>query len=237
MAVEIGRVRQNSYENYSEGQDRPARLNKRGELVVVDFWQEMVFDGRMYAVQIGSADAASLLINSEGVIADTTAWGVTDVAVGDTIIPAQAQVAIQTWTTSTLLNYMLEADMGKVRFSAVGGGGAFTPLNLRGDSPRAAASTSYVNLTTGAGVTTLAKSTIGGVDGSIEFYHYIIEENWGDTGDTIPEEGFNWVAGRSGVAPVIDGPGSFLMHFGATSADTTGVGHYRFVELPSESVI
>jgi len=235
MATEMGRVRQNSYENYSEGQDRLARLNRRGELVVVDFYLQCALDGRVFAVQVGSEDAGAA-INSTAAPADTVVFALTDAALGTTIIPVEAQVAVQTWTTSSLVAFMLEADMGIVRFSAVGGGGAFIPVNLRGDSPRLAASTSYVNLTTGAGVTAAAKSTIGGADGSFEFHQYSIEDNWGDTGDTIPENGFHWRAKDSGAPPIIVGPGSFLLHFAATTADMTGYANYRFIELPTESI-
>lgn len=236
MATEIGRVRQNSYENYAEGQDRPARINKRAELVVMDFYTQMVLDGRMFAVQIGTVDAAGG-VNSTGTApADTLVWALTDAAVGTTIIPVVAQVAVETWTTATLINFMLEADMGKVRFSAVGGGGAFTALNMRGDSPRAAASASYVNLTTGAGVTAAAKSTIGGANGSHEFYQNAIEVNVGDAADAATDAGMTWRAKDAGDPPVIVGPGSFLMHLAAATADLTATGHYHFIELPSESV-
>lgn len=234
---ETGRVRQNSYENYSEGQDRPARLNKRAELVVADFFTQMVLDGRTYAVSIGTMDAAGAVNSTGTAVADTVVWALTDAANGTTIIPVEAQIAIQTWTTATLIDFMLEADMGKVRFSAVGGGGAFIPMNMRGDSPRAAASTSYVNLTSGAGVTAAAKSTIGGVDGSTEFHQSAIEVNIGDAADGIPEEQHHWRAKNSGAPPVIPGPGSFVFHFACASADATGYGNYRFIELPSESVV
>ena len=236
MATEIGRVRQNSYDNWSEGQDRVTRLNRRGELVVIDFYTQMVLDGRVFAVQIGTIDAAGG-VNSTGTApADTVVWALTVAAVGITIIPVWAQVAIETWTTSTLVNFMLEADMGKVRFAAVGGGGAFTALNMRGDSPRAAASASYVNLTTGAGVTAAAKSTIGGVDGSHEFYTNAIEDNVGDAGDAATDAGMTWQAKDSGAPPVIVGPGSFVFHLASASADVTATGGYHFIELPSESV-
>ncbi len=237
MATEIGRVRQNSYENYSEGQDRLQRINRRAEVVVVDFYTQMVFDGRTFGVQIGTVDSAGG-VNSTGTApADTVVWALTDCANGITIIPVEAQVAIETWTSGTLVNFMLEADMGKVRFSAVGGGGAFTPINTRGDSPRAAVSTSYVNLTTGAGVTAAAKSTIGGVDGSYEFHNFAIEGLLDMTvGDPLPEVAFTWRAKESGSPPVIVGPGSFVFHLAASSADITATGGYRFIELPSESV-
>lgn len=235
MATEIGRVRQNSYENYSEGQDRLARINKRAELVVVDWYTQMVLDGRTFAVQIGTIDAAGG-VNSTGTApADTLVWAVTDAAVGSVVIPVWAQVAIETWTTATLVNFMLEADMGTLRYSS--GGTAFIPLNMRGDSPRTSSNVSRVNTSTGAGVVTAAKSTIGGVDGSHEFYQNAIEVNVGNAADAATDAGMTWQAKDSGQIPVIVGPGAFLFHLAVASADLTATGGYHFVELPTESVI
>jgi len=227
MATEIGRVRQNSYENYSEGQDRVARLNKRGELVVIDFWTQMSLDGRVFGVVLGTEDAP---IDSTTSVDDQLVWAVTDVPVGTVLIPAQAQAMIATWTTATLLNFMLEADFGKNRYSS--GGTAFTASNLRGDYPRASACTSYV----GTDVTVSAKSTVGGEDGSTEFHRASVEVNIGDAADAIPEYQYTYKA-RDASPVVIDGVGSFLFHLGAASADVTAYGYHHFVELPTESVI
>lgn len=233
--MEIGRVRQNTYENYDEGQNRLARLNRRSELVVTDFYTQMALDGRTFGVQIGSMDSASKINTTAAAPSDTVVWALTDAASGVTIIPVQVQVAVQTWQTSTLIDFMLEADMGKVRFSSVGGGGEFTAINTRGDSPRAANSTSYVNLGTGAGITAAQKSTIGGSEGSYEFYMTAIEVSVGNAADAATNAGFRWCAKDDGSPPVITGPGSFLLHF-AAAADMEAYGNYRFIELPSGSV-
>ncbi len=233
---EVGTVRQTSYEDWPEASDHFARLNRRGELVVTDFFTQMVLDGKTFGVQIGSMDAAGAINSTGAAPADTLVWALTDTATGTTIIPVQAQLAIQTWTTATLIDFMLEADMGKVRFSAVGGGGAFTPINALGGSPKRAKSKTYVNLTTGAGVTAAAKSTIGGVDGSYEFYQTAIEVNLGNAADAATDAGFRWNAQTDGSPPIIVGPGSFLFH-AAAAADFTAYGNYRFIELPSESVV
>lgn len=233
---ELGRVRQNVYENYAEGQNRLARLNRRSELVVTDFYTQMALDGRTFGVQIGSMDTASKINTTASAPSDTVVWALTDVDSGTTIIPIQVQVAVQRWVDATLIDFMLEADMGKVRFSAVGGGGEFTAICTRGDSPRAAASTSYVNLSTGAGVTAASKSTIGGVDGSYEFYQTAIEVNVGDAADAATNAGFRWCAKDDGSPPVITGPGSFLLHFAVNTNDIEAYGNYRFIELPSGSV-
>ncbi len=235
--AEIATVRQGSYENWPEASDHLARINRRAELVITDFYTQMVLDGKTFGVQIGSMDAASTSNSTGTAIADTVVWALTDAATGITIIPVQAQIAIQLWGTASLIDFMLEADMGKVRFSAVGGGGAFTPINALGGSPRRAHSTTYVNLSDGAGVTAAAKSTVGGLDGSYEFYQTAIEDNFGNVADAATDAGFRWNAQTDGSPPIIVGPGSFLLHFAAATADATGYGNYRFIELPSESVI
>jgi hypothetical protein len=227
--TELVRVRQNSYINASEDQAREARGNRRGELVVSDFWLQMALDGRMFGVTIGAEDDA---INSTGSIDDEAVFALSDAPLGTTIIPATAQAQVATWTTSALLNMMLEADMGKVRFSAVGGGGAFVPINLRADTPRVSTAPSYVNLTTGAGVTAAAKSATAGGVGSLEFYRVSLEVNLGDAADPFVE--FRW-AGRT--PPILVGPASFLFHFGCGTADVTAYGYYDFAELPTDSVV
>jgi hypothetical protein len=74
------------------------------------------------------------------------------------------------------------------------------------------------------------------VDGSYEFYQTAIEVNVGNVGDAATNAGFRWNAQDDGSPPIIVGPGSFLLH-AAAAADFTGYGNYRFIELPSESVI
>jgi hypothetical protein len=223
MPQEIGTVRQNSYGNYPEGQERTARINRRGELVVSDFWLQMCLDGRVYGVTLGTEDAP---INTTTSIDDQLVWAVSDVPVGSVIIPSVAQAQIGTWTTSTLLNMMLEADTGKVRYSS--GGTAFVPINLRADTPRVSRTASYV----GTDVTVAAKSSTAAGVGSLEFYRVSAEVNLGDAADPFIE--FRWVARTS---PILVGASSFLFHLGCATADATAYGYYEFAELDTESVV
>ena len=55
MAYEIVKVRQNTYETYADGQERVARGNRRGELIVLDTFSQAVFDKRVFQASIGSA--------------------------------------------------------------------------------------------------------------------------------------------------------------------------------------
>src|SRR3972149_3568350 len=108
--TEIGRVRQNSYEDYSEGQDRMARLNRRGELVVTDFYTQIVLDGRAFHMQIGTEDAP---VNSTTSIDDQLAWAVADNTVGYAMIPLLFEVNFDFADTAVNSDIMLEWDKDK----------------------------------------------------------------------------------------------------------------------------
>src|SRR3990167_8706973 len=107
--TEIGRVRQNSYEDYSEGQDRMARLNRRGELVIVDFFSQCILDGRTFHMKLGTEDAP---IDSTTSIDDALAWAVADNPAGYVMIPTFLQINTTGFTTGTITNKMLEIDRG-----------------------------------------------------------------------------------------------------------------------------
>ena len=222
--AELGRVRQNSYENYSEGQDRFARLNRRGELVVVDFWTQCIFDGRTFIIQVGTEDAP---VDSTAAIDDTLAWISADNTTGDALIPPSCEITGANWTTATLAQAMIEVDRGKARYSS--GGTAYVPENLRTDRPRVAVGTFYV----GTDVTVAAKTA---VPGSIELWRHAGSEDVTTT--STGAENFNIANYNARVDPfaVIVDVGSAVIHYGAATADVTGYGAFQFIQLPVESV-
>ncbi len=104
------------------------------------------------------------------------------------------------------------------------GGTAFTPLNLRANSPNNSTCNAYV----GTDVTAATKTT----GGSLEVYRgQSIELNTGDATHWVP----SWEY-RPAVYPVLVGPASFLLHWGAGTADMTGYGSIQWLEVPSNSV-
>lgn len=222
--AEIGRVRQNSYENYSEGQDRLARLNRRAELVVVDVWDQFVFDGRAFQMQLGTEDAP---INTTTSIDDQLSWWVVDNAVGYALIPAYVEHHVVDFTTATLIHSMIELDRGTARYSS--GGTAYVPENLRLDRPRAAVGGSFV---VGTDVTVAAKTA---VPQSLEIARRVISNDAVAT-QTGAENSFHiWSAKTAITAVLIDGD-SLVGHFGAATADATGYGTVMFVQIPVESM-
>jgi hypothetical protein len=224
MPNEIGTVRQSSYGNWSEGTDHTARINRRGELVVMDFWTQLVIDGRMFHMQIGT-EATS--VASTTTMADTLVWMLVDNAAGTSILPALYEVALSTLTTATVPGMYLEIDRAKVRYST--GGTAFVPENMRTDRPRVSrAAAAYV----GTDITAAAKTA---VPGSIEIGHFQLMEDAITTG-TGSEVKQYVLSARQLPLGMIVGVGSLLCHFGATTADVTGFGAVQWAELPSESV-
>lgn len=224
MTLEIGRVRQNSYENFSEGQERSARLNRRGELVVADFYLQMILDGRTFHMQIGTEDAP---VDSTTSIDDQLVWMVADNPVGHTMIPVFYQVNAATFTTGTLPNVMLEVDRALARYSS--GGTAYIPENLRTDRPRVAVGTFYV----GTDVTVIAKTA---VPGSIELWRHTGSEDVTTTSSGAENRNIAAFNARINPTAVIVGVGSCCLHNGGATADIGCYGTFDFIQLPTESV-
>lgn len=228
--AEIGRVRQNSYENYSEGQDRYARLNRRGELVVIDFFSQCIFDGRTFHLQIGVEDAP---VNTTTTLDDTLGDLLWDNPTGYCAIPVGLQMALADFTQTSVaaINFMLEIDRAKARFSS--GGTAYVPENLRTDRPRVAVGGAFY---VGAPDITLAAATA--VPGTIELWRLVagIDNKATALGDEIGMGQFKFSA-REHPTSVVVGVGSIIGHCGAAGADGTHYGNMQVIQLPSESVV
>ena len=221
---ELARIRQDSYESYGEDTLRPPRSNRRGELVVCDFWTQLVFDGRMFHMQMGTE---STPVNSETTVDDQRAWMVVDGTDGWTLLPAIYEVGLAVLAAATVIEAYLEIDRAKIRYSSTGT--AYVPENLRTDRPRTSiASAAYV----GPDVTVAAKTA---VPGSIEIgRHNFIEDAIATA--TGAETKFYCLNARERPLPAVVGIGSICCHFGASTADCTGYGCVEWAELPSESV-
>ena len=223
--AETGRVRQNSYENYAEGQDRLARLNRRGELVVIDFFSQCILDGRVFHEQVGTEDAP---VNTTGAVDDTLGNILWDNPAGYAAMPMHASWHIVDITTATLALAMLEIDRALARYSS--GGTAYVPENLRTDRPRVAVGGAFY---VGAPDITLAAKTA--VPGSIELWRW----NFGNDALTtqVFQEIFNAKFSlRDDPFAAVIGVGSIIAHFGAATADATGYNMMDVIQLPVESV-
>lgn len=229
MAVETIRVRQNTYDSWAEGQERVARGNRRGELVIMDFWTQLALDGRIFHMQAGTEDAP---VNTSGTFDDTLAFFLVDCLPGWTFIPTYADANLATYAATTVPpTFCLEIDRAKVRYSA--NGTAFVPENLRTDRPRTSvAAAAYI----GPDITAAAKTA---VPGSIELVRNMFGISTAPTGTNDPTDflknGEQYNAAKGPVGIVV-GTGSILVHWGCATADGTGYGSLNWAELPSEDV-
>lgn len=229
MAIQAGKVRQNTYESYPEGTERELRVNRRGELVVIDFWTQLVIDGRMFHMQVGTEDAPTATC---GTLDDTLAHMLVDGKVGTTYIPAYADAQLATYAATTVPPMaMLEIDRAKARYSS--GGSAFVPENLRTDRPRTSnAAAAYV----GEDITALAKTA---VPGSME----IARRCFGETAPTATNEPTDFLHNLTPLfvasqrpGAVVVGVGSILLHFGCATADGTGYSVLQWAEIDTDNV-
>ena len=147
---------------------------------------------------------------------------------GNVLIPTNVQATIANWTTATLVNAMLEADMAKKRYSS--GGTAFVPRNLRSDTPFTASVSAYV----GTDITVGAKSA--GTD-SVELKRGLAVEDAQATPDAAAATVEFSYSVRNDPAVVLVDATSLLLHFGATTADVNGYGSIQFASIDKGYVI
>jgi len=227
--MEILKVRQNSYEDYPDADDCLGRGNRRGELVVCDFWTQLVLDGRMFHLQVGTEDAP---VNTCTTIDDQLCQAVVDNVDGWTMIPSYADNQLATSANTAIPPIsMLEIDRAKVRFSSAGS--AFVPENLRTDRPRTSiAATCRV----GPDIIIAGKTT---VPGSIELARRCCGETTASSTNEPVDFLFNSVPffnARLGPMAVVVGVGSIVLYFGCATADSTGYSSLDWAEIPTESV-
>lgn len=193
-----------------------ATMNKYGMPVGMDFFSWMVLIGKGYLVFAGTEDAP---INTTPVD-DTTLNMVVDVPTGLTVMLVEASTHIVDMTTGTIAQSMIEADNGKIRYGS--GGTAFTPLNLNSEFGNVARCKAYV----GPDITAAAKTAGGSLE--IARWHVSNDAKATQLGDE--NVNFLWSV-RDRIPVIIQGPGSFLLHFGSATADVTGYSQMKFVEL------
>lgn len=217
------RVNQGAYNITSDNNAADARANRRGELVVVDFWTQLVLDGRVFHIQLGTEDAP---INSTAGIDDETVWALADNAIGTTMLPAFAQVSLSGLGAATAPCVMLEVDRAKARYSS--GGTAYVAENLRTDRPRASRASAYV----GTDITAAVKTA---VPGSLEIWRATWFEDAIATGTGAEFKATTWCAKQNIPVAIVD-LGSLVLHFGAATADLTGYGCLQWAELDTDDV-
>lgn len=140
MALMFGRVRQDSYDIQSEGNEHNARMNPRGEYVIPDWMTQLVMDGRVYNASNAAQETAVLFGETARGTDNVNPSMLLDVPTGTTAIPLE--VIISTSGTGTAGDYQvyIVTDDG-VRYSS--GGAGVTPVNMRKDDPNTSGCSFY----------------------------------------------------------------------------------------------
>jgi len=228
-----GIARDSGYSTAPDGAEVESfAVSKRKELIVIDFFTQLVLEGRMFHIQNGTESAP---VNTTAAIADTTVWVVLDTSAGTTTIPTYVDVWVNTFAAGTVnLEAMVEVDRLLNRHNT--GGTAFVPENMRSDRPRVSTCTNcYV---AAAGDITLdAKSA---VPDSME----IARMTFCEATPGSSNEPSDFVMNIPKLYSVLDRPpvavvdvGSIITHFGAASGDATGFGVMEWAELPTSAVV
>jgi len=229
MVNAVGTVRQNSYEAQPDQTQRTARINRRGELVVVDFWSQLVIDGRMFHMQIGNESAP---VDSTTTVDDELVWMLVDNAANTSMLPALVNLQLQTSASDTApIESYFEIDRAKARYST--GGSAFVPENLCTSRPRASvAAAAYV----GTDITALAKTA---VPGSMEISRKAYAETTPSNSNEPVDFAMNLTpmfSARIQPGAMVVGVGSMLVHLGGANTNCTGYGIMQWAELPTASI-
>lgn len=226
-----GISRNASYSTASDGTEVSSfAVSKRKELIVIDFWTQLMMEGRMFHMQIGTESAP---VATTTTIADTLVWMLADGQAGTTYLPAYADVWVQTFgNTAETLEAMFEIDRGKARYSS--GGTAYVPENLRSDRPRTSTvAKAYV----GTDITAAAKTAVpGSIEVSRKAYCETTPSATNEPSDFLGNLVALYDCHRNPPCAVV-GVGSMLVHFGSGTADCTGYGVLDWAELPTSDAV
>lgn len=144
MADEIKTaVRQETYSTNGEGAQGLVRLNRRGELVVVDLYTQLVDDGRVFVASNAARETAEA-IGTATTFSDTDPALLLDVPSGTTAKPLEI-IMNQGGTVAGGNITLLITLSDKIRYAS--GGVKLTPQNMRFDEPRSSSCNFYTGST------------------------------------------------------------------------------------------
>ena len=149
----MGMVNHQSPRAFGEGKYIDWKLSKRGEPCIIDFYTEMVLEGRGYQVKAGTITTP---IAADVAITDTAAEMCVDAGQGLAVIPVYLNISVRSGGTSTANEYAL-----KTVDTVSSAGTVFVALPLLGDTDGPAAVATARAQTAGAVTVTaeLATST------------------------------------------------------------------------------
>ena len=209
-----GYVAQDSLTAAGENTWVDLKASKRGELIVIDWYKQMVMEGRAYQVRAGTVTTP---IVGDVLITDQNAEMCADAASGTTIIPTYLNIGIRLGTG--ILHEYAAKSVGAVSTA----GTAFVPLPLlMGGS--AAASTARA-------------ATAGGVTVTAELAT-TTRRHWAASNPVAVGAGheqttYEW-APR--VPPVLAGAACFYVQIAASGTGPSYYANFNYIELATTAV-
>ncbi len=209
-------VGQDSLRAEGDGNWAGLKGNKRGELVIIDWFSQMMLEGRGFQVRAGTITTP--VVGKASAITDTAAEMSVDAPSGTTVIPVFCNISIR--LNAKTLN---EGAIKSVA-AASSAGTVFVPLPLLTNSAIAAVATARAQA---AGSVTVAAETV-----TTTRRHYALANPVTvGAGNEFTE--YNW---KPRVPPVLNGIACCYLQL---ATDTTGMSYYAsldWIELPTINV-
>ena len=211
--------------NAGSAQDGPVSVTRRGEQIVIPWYQHLMDKGRLYQ-DSPSTVATGLTVAVTTYVATTPVW-MMDVATGTTVVPISLEARQVGTVAGGVIKCILSADR-IARYSS--GGTAKTPINLKiggaqgptAVGPRASTSVVYTGATAAA------------VNTHIELFSTFLTQDVG--AGTLPgsmQTIFAWPRDPLEPPPMLVGPASLLFHTFAATTNATWAYRFVWAELDS----
>lgn len=213
-----GLVRQDNLGVFQDGVSPQYSLNRRGELVVPDFYQQLVMAGRVFQINNAAIETADAIGTTSFATSGTNPMIYIGVPAGTTIMPLEIRFTQGGTAAADVFTVVMNfEDTAPVAAS----GTAKTPINLRTDRPNTSTCTCY------------AAATITAPSDDALLYAGLYTQNVADP--LHSDQSFFWSA-RNCIAPVLVGSACLSIYaFAATDGPDF---HWRVVwaEIPTISV-
>ena len=198
----------------ADGSRVGVKTNRRGELVVMDFFTQMALEQRVFQVKAGTVTTP---LTGDVVITNSAAEMCADASTGLTIIPCQFNASIRL-ATGTLHEYALKS-IGSLSTA----GTAFVPLNLYigGLAPRATAR-----------VQAAGAVSVGAELATTTTRHWSYSNPVAAAAGSEPTD-YNWAPLNP---PTLVGPSCFYVQIAATTTGPDYYASFDFVELPTAAI-
>jgi len=213
-------VRQDTYETNGEGAAGRIRLNRRGELVTVDLYDQLVSDGRVFIGSNVARETAAAMGTASATFDDTDPALLLDVPTGTTAIPLEI-IMNQAGTVAGGNTMVLITLSDKLRYTS--GGVAIPRQNMRFDEPRTSNCPFYEGTTDIVAIANTDDITLWG--------NMLVHDVDGLYGSNV-----DWSA-RKFLAPRLVGPASMVIYAYAASTQPSYLFSIKWAELDTTDVI